>query len=113
MLAARTQSDIPQKADEIFVLVAQGNKVFLAYTKQFGAIGLIAACETIRKDFAKKASDAANETGLSDEARQKKSDELSRKSDSEFLRCFADKAAQQKGYAGAVAAAQALFDRLP
>ena len=63
--------------------------------------------------FGKRATDAANETGLSDEARQKKSDELSGKSDSEFLRCFADKAAQQKGYAGAVAAAQALFDRLP
>ena len=113
MLAARTQSDIPQKADEIFVLVAQGNKVFLAYTKQFGAVGPIAACEAIRKDYAKRATDAANETGLSDEARQTKSDELSGKSDSEFLRCFAEKAAQQKSYASAVAAAQALFDRLP
>ncbi len=113
MLAARTQSDIPQKADEIFVLVAQGDKVFLAYTREFGAIGSIAACEAIRKDYAQKAIDAGTEPGLDDDARQKKSDEMSGKSDSEFLRCFSEKASQQTGYAAAARAAQALLDRLP
>jgi len=113
MLAGRTQDLVPQKADEIFVVMAQGGKIYLAYTKEFAAVGPIAACETIRKDYAKRAEAAASEESLDDAARAKKSEELSGKSDSEFLRCFAEKASQQKGYAGAVKAAQALLDRLP
>ena len=45
--------------------------------------------------------------------RQKKSDALSGKADTEFLRCFAEKASQQNDFAGAVTAAQALIEMLP
>jgi hypothetical protein len=113
MLASRTQDDVPHKADEIFVAVAQGEKVFLAYTKEFGAVGPIAVCDAVRNDLVKKSLAAAEEEGLDDKARSAKSDDLSGKSDSEFLRCFADKASQQNSFAAAARAAQALMDRLP
>lgn len=90
MLASRTQDDVPHKADEIFVAVAQGGKVFIAYTKEYGAIGPIAACDAIRSDLIKKSIAAAEEKGVYDKSRAEKSEELSGKSDSEFLRCFAD-----------------------
>jgi hypothetical protein len=113
MLASRSQSDVPAKADEIFIALAQGGRVFVGYTKEFSEVGPIAACDQIRSDLVKKSVAAAEEPGLSDAARQKKSDALSGKSDTEFLRCFAEKASKQDGFAGATAAAQALVDRLP
>jgi hypothetical protein len=113
MLASRTQDDVPHKADEIFIAVAQGGKVFIANTKEFGAVGPIAVCDAIRSDFIKKSIAAAKEEGLDDKARREKSDDLSGKSDSEFPRCFADNASQQNSFAAAARAAQALLDRLP
>ncbi len=104
MLAARTQSDIPAKANEIFIALAQGGHVFIANTTEFGAVGPIPACETIRNGLAKQAAAAAD---------QKQSDVLSAKSEAEFLRCFAEKARQQSGFAAATKAAQARIDRLP
>ncbi|MGA8321372.1 MAG: hypothetical protein WB774_11275, partial [Xanthobacteraceae bacterium] len=96
MLAARSQSDVPAKADEIF-----------------DAVGPIASCDQTRDDLVKKSVAAAEEPGLSDAAREKKSQALSGKSDTEFLRCFAEKASQHNAFAGAMTAAQALLDRLP
>ncbi len=113
MLAARSQSDVPTQADEIFIAMAQGGRVFIGHTGEFAAVGPIAACDKVRSDLVEQSTAAATEPGLSDAARQKKSDALSAKSESEFLRCFAEKAATQGGFAGAVAAAQGLLDRLP
>ena len=110
MLAVRTQSDLPAKADEIFIALSQGGRVFVANTKEFKAIGPIAACDTIRADLAKKAADAANSN---DPAAQDNADALSARSDAEFLKCFAAQAPQQAGFADAVNAAQAVVDRLP
>jgi hypothetical protein len=110
MLAVRAQSDLPAKADEIFIALSQGGRVFVANTKEFKAIGPIAACDTIRADLAKKAADAANSN---DPAAQDNADALSARSDAEFLKCFAAQAPQQAGFADAVNAAQAVVDRLP
>ena len=110
MLAARTQSDLPGKADEIFIALSQGGRVFVANTKEFEAVGPIAACEAIRNDLEKTAADAAN---ANDPAAQDKADALSARSDAEFLKCFAEQAPQQAGFAAAVTAAQTLLDRLP
>jgi hypothetical protein len=110
MLAARTQSDLPTKADEIFIALSRGGRVFVANTREFKAIGPIAPCETIRNDLAKQAAAAANSN---DPAAQDKADALSARSDAEFLKCFAEKAPQQAAFRGAVKAAQELIDRLP
>ena len=61
MLAARTQSDLPTKADEIFIALSRGGRLFVANTREFKAIGPIAPCEAIRlRIFAKQAAAAAN-----------------------------------------------------
>ncbi len=119
MLAARTQSDLPSKADEIFVAAEQGGRVFVATTRDFRAAGPIPACDAIHRDLAGKAAAAAtvaNGAGADDKAEQAaqdKAEALSAEADAEFLRCFAAKAPQQHGFADAVKAAQALLDRLP
>jgi hypothetical protein len=110
MLAARTQSDLPGKADEIFIALSQGGRVFVANTKEFNAVGPIAACDAIRNDLEKRAADAAN---ANDPAAQDKADALSAQSDAEFLKCFAERAPQQAGFAAAMTAAQTLLGRLP
>jgi hypothetical protein len=113
MLAARSQSDVPSTADEIFLAAAKGGRVFIANTKEFKAVGPIAACDTIPNGLAKQASEAADAPGLDDKARQEKADALSAKSEAEFLRCFTASAARQDTFAAADNAAQALLDRLP
>jgi len=95
MLGARTQSDVPAKADEIFLAIAQGGRVFVAHTTAFAAVGPIASCNAVREEH-----------------RQPISDALSAKSASDFLRCFAEKAREQDGFAAATAAAQSLIDRV-
>ena len=110
MLAARTQDRAPDKADEIFVAVAQGGKVFVANTKEFNAIGPIPACAGGRSG-GKKAGKAAPDDGGDDKPPGDAA--LKGNAETEFLRCFAEQAAQQPGFAAAVQAAQALIDRLP
>jgi hypothetical protein len=44
---------------------------------------------------------------VDDKARREKSDALSAKSAAEFLRCFAEQASRQNGFAAAMTAAQA------
>jgi hypothetical protein len=110
MLAARTQDALPANADEIFIALARGGRVYVANTREFKAVGPIPACDTIHRDLAKKAADAANS---SNPAARDQADALSARSDAEFLKCFAAKAPQQASFRGAEKAAQALIDRLP
>jgi hypothetical protein len=113
MLAARSQSETPATADEIFVAVAQGGRVVIAYTKEFDPVGPIASCDAVRAELVKQSEAAAAEQGLDERARAKKADTLSARSEAEFLVCFAQRAPSQAAFAGAVKAAQALADRLP
>jgi len=113
MLAARTQDTPPPQADELFVALAQGGRVFIAYTSEFAAVGPIAACDAIRAGYEKQASEASEDRTLDDNTRTEKSGALMTRSETEFLRCFAEQAPKQKGFAAAVQAAQALLDRLP
>lgn len=113
MLGARSQSEVPATADEIFLAVAKGGRVFVATTKEFKPVGPIAACDAIRGDLVKQAREAADAAELDDKARQGKADVLSAKAETEFLRCFTANAAQQSTYGATAGAAQALLDRLP
>ena len=90
-LAVRTQDQAPAAANEIFVALARGGRVYIANTTAFAAVGPIAACDAVRKQ----------EGAPSNEA------------DDEFLRCFKRSAAREKTFAAATRAAQALVARLP
>ena len=112
MLGARSQSEVPATADEIFLAVAKGGRVFVASTKEFKAGSVsIAACDTIRGDLVEQTRGAAAAPGLDDKARQQKADALSAKAETEFLRCFTASAPRDSSYAGAAGAAQALLER--
>jgi hypothetical protein len=112
MLAARTQSEIPAKADEIFVALAHGGRVFVGRTQSFDPVGPIASCDAIRAELVKKATEAARKPPPDGAANSEEADSLSAQSEAEFLRCFAEKASRQENYAGAVRAAQSLIDRV-
>ena len=96
MLGARSQSEVPATADEIFLAVAKGGRVFVANTKEFKAVGPIAACDTIRGDLVEQTRGAAAAPGLDDKARQQKADALSAKAETEFLRLHRECPARQQ-----------------
>ena len=113
MLAARTQDRAPPKAVEIFIAMAQGGRVFVANTAEFAPVGPIAACDAVRADYDKQAEEAAQQPDSEGESASNRAGALMDKADNEFLRCFAEQAAQQSNYPAALQAAQALLDRLP
>ena len=113
MLAARTQDRAPPKASEIFVAMAQGGRLFVAYTSEFAPVGPITACDAIRAGYDKQAEEAAQQPDADGKSASDRAGELMEKADNEFLRCFAERAPQQENYRGAVQAAQALLERLP
>ncbi len=110
MLAARTQSEIPDAADEVFVSALAGDKVYVVY----GAIAppvRIAACSTIRPDYNKKAEDA-NEALQQKRISQKAYDKLGnliQQGEDAFKRCFAPLASKEPTFAEAQKQAQAML----
>ncbi|MGZ3324873.1 MAG: hypothetical protein ACXU9C_28375 [Xanthobacteraceae bacterium] len=109
-LAGRTQSEISDAADEVFVSALANGKVHLAY----GSIApkvQIAACMTIRADYNKKAEDADNKF-RSNEIDRKAYDKLGdfrQQGEDAYKRCFAQRAPQQPSFADATRQAQALL----
>ena len=83
MLAGRTQSDIPDAADNVFVSAIANGKVYVAY----GSIDpkvQVPACIAIRAGYDEKAENA-------------------------YKRCFAQRAPQQPSFADATKQAQAML----
>ncbi|WP_159008759.1 hypothetical protein [Bradyrhizobium sp. S69] len=88
ILAGRTQSDIPDAADQVFVSALTDGKVYIAY----GAIDpvvKISECSAIRADDNKR--------------------DLRQQSEDAFMRCFTKRAPQQPSFAEATRQAQALL----
>ena len=110
MLAARTQDEVPPKADEIYIAVARGGHVFIGRTQRFAPVGLIASCDAIRAEWVKKSVEAAEKQRPKNAAGDEEPDRLRAKSETEFLHCFSAEAARQQDYAAAVKAAQRLID---
>ncbi|WP_162826810.1 hypothetical protein [Pseudolabrys taiwanensis] len=95
MLAARSQDAVPAKADEVFVTVSYGGRVYLACGKASAAIGPIGVCERIRRES------------------QTKSEAEQAKDERDFLRCFAERAPREPAFGTALKDAQDLIGRLP
>jgi hypothetical protein len=91
ILATRTQDDVGATPTEMDIVVIGDERLYVATAKTEVAVGPIAACETIRRQFKAQA-----EAG-----------------DGAFLRCFAMHAHDEKSFAAAVKQAQALVDALP
>ena len=107
MLAGRTQSEIPDSADEVFVSAIAGGKVYIAY----GSIQPIAACMAIRAGYDKRSTEAYEQFQRK-EIDQKAYDRLGnlrQQGEDAYKRCFSERAPKQPAFAEATKQAQALL----
>lgn len=110
ILAARTQDDIPNAADEVIVSALANGKVYIAE----GSIApkvQIASCTAIRADHNKRAEAADDDFRFKkiDKKAYDKLGELRQQGEDAFKRCFAQRAPQQPSFAEATRQAQALL----
>jgi hypothetical protein len=97
MLAGRTQSEIPDAADEVIVAAIANGKVYVAE----GSIApevKVTACSALRAGYNKKSEQASD-----------KQENLREQGEDAFKRCFAQRAPQQPAFAQAIKQAQALL----
>ena len=110
MLAGRTQSDIPDAADTVFVSAIANGKVYVAY----GSIDpkvQIRACFAIRAGFNKKAEQAEDDLRFEkiDRKAYDKLGDLRQKGEDEYKRCFTRNAPKQASFAEASRQAERLL----
>jgi hypothetical protein len=118
ILAGRTQSDIPDAADQVFVSALADGKVYVAYGS-IDPVVKIPECTAIRTDYNKRAEAADNNVRFNkiDKKAQDKLDDklgdkpgdLRQQGEDAFMRCFARRAPQQPSFAEATRQAQALL----
>ena len=110
MLAGRTQSDIPNAADTVFVSAIANGKVYVAY----GSIDpkvQIPACIAIRASYDKKAEQAEDDRRFEkiDRKTYDKLGNLRQKGEDEYKRCFTQNAPKQASFAEATRQAKRLL----
>jgi hypothetical protein len=109
-LAGRTQSEIPDSADEVFVAALANGKVYIAE----GAIEpevRIAACMAIRAGYNKRSEQAEDDFRFKkiDQKAYDKLGNLREQGEDAFRRCFIQRAPQQPSFAAATKQAQGLL----
>ena len=110
MLAGRTQSEIPDDADEVFVSALADGKVYVAYGSIVPKVQ-IPACMAIRAGYDKRAEQAYEKfqrRELSKKAYDKLGN-LRQQGEDAFKRCFTRLAPAQPAFAEATKQAQALL----
>jgi len=110
MLAGRTQSDIPNAADTVFVSAVASGKVYVAY----GSIDpkvQVPACIAIRTSYDKKAEQAEDDLRFEkiDRKAYEKLGNLRQKGEDEYKRCFTLNAPKQPSFAEATRQAEKLL----
>jgi hypothetical protein len=112
MLAGRTQSEVPDEADEVFVSALGNGKVYVAYGSIEPKVR-IPACEAIRAGFNQRSSDtfdAFREKRIDKKAYDKLGN-LRQQGEDAFKRCFTARAPKEPAFAAATQQAQALLDK--
>ena len=109
-LGGRTQSEIPDAADEVFVSALANGKVYIAYGSIKPKVE-IASCLAIRAGYNKKAEDADNKLRFKEIDRKAydKLGDFRQQGEDAYKRCFVQRAPQQPSFAEATKEAQALL----
>jgi hypothetical protein len=110
-LAGRTQSDIPNEADEVFVSAEVNGKVYVAYGSIEPAVQ-VPACASVRAGFNKRAEEADDKL-RSNQIDRKTYDKLGdfrQQGEDAFKRCFTQQAPKQASFVQATKQAQALLE---
>jgi hypothetical protein len=110
MLAGRTQSEIPDAADEVFVSALTNGKVYIAYGSIEPEVK-IGECMAIRADYNKRSeqSDDDFRFGKIDKKAYDRLGNLRQQGEDAFRRCFSQRAPQQPSFAEATRQAEALL----
>lgn len=109
-LAGRTQSEIPDAADEVFVSALANGKVYVAYGSIEPKVQ-VEACTAIRADYNKRAEDEDENFRFKkiDKRAHDKLGDLRQQGEEAYKRCFTQRAPQQPSFAEATRQAQALL----
>ena len=110
-LAGRTQSEIPDGADEVFVTALANGKVYVAYSAIEPQVE-VAACTKMRADTSKRAAEADEKFRFKeiDKKAYDKLADLRQKAEDVFKRCFTEQAPKQASFVEATKHAQALLE---
>jgi hypothetical protein len=110
MLAGRTQDDIPNAADAVFVSALADGKVYIAYGLIEPKVQ-IAACTVIRADYNKRAERSDEDFRLKkiDKPAYDRLGDIRRQGEDAYKRCFGQRAPQQPSFAEATRQAQQLL----
>ncbi|KRR18257.1 hypothetical protein CQ14_25415 [Bradyrhizobium lablabi] len=110
ILAGRTQSEIPDAADHVFVSAIAGGKIYVAY----GSISpevTVPACITVRTGYNQKAEQADDDlrAGKIDRKAYDRLGNLRQKGEDAYKSCFAERAPKQAAFAEATRQAEKLL----
>jgi hypothetical protein len=110
ILAGRTQSEIPDAADEVFVSALANGKVYVAYGSIEPKVQ-IAACIAIRTGYNKRAEEADENFRLKniDKKAYDRLGDLRQQGEDAYKRCFTQRAPLEPSFAEATKQAQALL----
>jgi hypothetical protein len=110
MLAGRTQSEVPDAADEIFVSAIADGKVYVAYGSIKPEVR-IAACTEIRAGYDKRSTEVFEQFQRKeiDQKAYDRSGNLRQKGEDAFKRCFTERAPREPAFADATRQAQELL----
>ena len=110
MLAGRTQSDIPDAADNVFVSAIANGKVYIAYGSIDPKVE-VPACLAIRTGYNKKAEQPGDDlrSGKIDRKAYDKLGDLRQKSEDAYKRCFTKNAPKQPSFTEAIRQAERLL----
>jgi hypothetical protein len=110
MLAARTQSDIPDAADEVFVSALANGKVYIAYGSIEPKVQ-VPACIAIRAEYSKRAEDADDSLRSKsiDKKTYDKLGDLRQQGEEAYRHCFMQRAPREPSFTEATKQAQALL----
>ena len=110
-LAGRTQSEVPDTADEVFVTALANGKVYVAYGSIEPEVR-VTACSAVRAGYTKR-SDEADEKFRTQQIDRKTYDKLGnlrQQGEDTFKRCFIQQAPKQASFVEATKQAQALLE---
>lgn len=110
MLGARTQSDIPNASDEVYVAALANGKAYIASSTIKPKVQ-VPACIAIRKSYDKKAEKAADDLQFNriDKEAYDKLGDFRQQGEDAYKRCFSERVAQQPSFVEATKQAQALL----
>lgn len=115
-LASRTQSEAPDKPDELLVAVAQGGRFYVIDAPLAAAMAKNPACGKVRAAAHAKAEKLRKAYEASDPKDEKIFDQSTaaeEEGDQAYARCYAEKAKAQPAFTKILGQAQDLVARLP